>query len=139
MPSLLKIRVERGVDLPIMDRNKGSDASTDSYTEVKLDTYSYRTQTIRKSLNPVWNEEFRLEITDDSILQDIPLEFKVLDQDLYSSELIGVTYVDLNPLIMRTAYSNDKDLVIKGLFPLFDTLHGVRGSILISVKLQFIG
>jgi hypothetical protein len=58
-------------------------------------------------------------VVDDSLLQNTPVEFKVIDQDLYSSELIGVVYIDLNPLIMRTAHggqsdSSHKDLVIEG-------------------------
>jgi hypothetical protein len=64
------------------------------------------------------DEEFRFEVVDDSLLQNTPVEFKVIDQELYSSELIGVVYIDLNPLIMRTAHSSSdstqKDLVIEG-------------------------
>jgi hypothetical protein len=56
-----------------------------------------------------------------------------MDQDLYLSELIGIVYIDLNPLIMRTTTNifngkssgNDKDLVIDGWFPLFDTVRGL--------------
>lgn len=55
-----------------------------------------------------------------------------MDQDLYLSEPIGVVYIDLNPLIMRTttsfsrgvSHSTDRDLVIDGWFPLFDTERG---------------
>lgn len=65
------------------------------------------------------DEEFRFEVVDDSLLQNTPVEFKVIDQDIYSSELIGVVYIDLNPLIMRTAHggssdNTQKDLVIEG-------------------------
>lgn len=62
-----------------------------------------------------------------------------MDQDLYSTEIIGVVYVDLNPLIMRTAHASDKDLVIQGWFPLYDSLRGVRGSLNVIIKLLFIG
>ena len=139
MPSLLKIKIERARDLPIMDRNLQGDASTDAYVVMSLDSQTQRTRTCRKSLNPAFNEEFRFEIVDDSILQNVPLELKVMDQDLYSSELIGVVYIDLTPLIMRTAHSNDKDLVIQGWFPLFDTTKGLRGFLSVVIKLQFIG
>ena len=139
MPSLLKIKIEKARDLPIMDRTLQGDASTDAYVVMSLDSQTQRTRTCRKSLNPTFNEEFRFEIVDDSILQDVPLELKVMDQDLYSSELIGVVYIDLTPLIMRTAHSNDKDLVIQGWFPLFDTTKGIRGFLSVIVKLQFIG
>ena len=141
MPSLLKIKVERARDLPAMDSASSGDASTDAFVEIRLgDQQTKRTQTYRKSLNPLWGEEFRFEVMDDSTLQDAPVEFRVMDQDLYSSELIGAVYIDLNPLIMRTAlHGADRDLIIQGWFPLFDTLKGIRGSLYVTVKLQFIG
>ena len=123
-----------------MDSGTGGDASTDAFVEVRLgDAQNKRTSTCRKSLNPQWGEEFRFEVMDDSTLQDAPVELKVMDQDLYSSELIGAVYIDLNPLIMRTAHGSDRDLIIQGWFPLFDTLKGIRGSLYVTVKLQFIG
>lgn len=78
MPSLVKIRVVEGRDLPGMDRNLQGEAFTDSYVDVILGKqHQHRTQTIRKTLNPVWEEEFRFEVVDDSFLQNTPLEFKV--------------------------------------------------------------
>lgn len=125
MPSLVRIKVERAKDLPVMDRSVQSDASTDAFVEVKVDNSTQRTPVCRKSLNPIWNSEFRFEVINDSALQDSPIEFTVMDQDIYSSELIGVVYVDLNPLIMRTAHvSNARDLlVISGWFPIFDSVN----------------
>ena len=123
----------------MMDSSLQGDDSTDAFVEVRLCEEYKRTKTCRKSLNPVWDEDFRFEIIDDSSLQDAPVELKVMDQDLYSSELIGIAYIDLNPLIMRTIEGNDRNLQIKGWFPLFDTLRGLRGSLLVTVKLQFIG
>lgn len=93
-------------------------------------------------MNPVWNSEFTFEVTNDDALQSAPIEFRVMDQDLYSSEAIGSVFVDLNPLITRTAYVADvKDrLAINGWFPIFDTSQGInRGSLKVSIKLQFIG
>lgn len=140
MPSLIKIKVERGRDLPAVDKNNiSAEKTTDAYVEIKLDDQVQRTSTCRKSDNPVWNEEFRFEVIDDSILQDAPVELKCMDHDIYSSEVIGVVYIDLNPLIMRTTHGSDRDLVISGWFPLFDTVKGVRGSLLVTVKLQFLG
>jgi Ca2+-dependent lipid-binding protein len=81
MPSLVKIRVERGRDLPVMDSHE----DTDAFVEIKLDDQSQKTSTCKRSLNPVWNEEIRFEVLDDSVLQDAPIELKCMDQDLYSS------------------------------------------------------
>lgn len=139
MPSLVKIKIERGRDLLATDRNVSSEAATDAFVEVKLDDIVQKTSTCRKSDNPVWNEEFRFEVIDDSVLQDAPIELKCMDHDLYSSDIIGVVYIDLNPLIMRTAHGSDRDLIISGWFPLYDTIRGVRGSLQVTVKLQFIG
>lgn len=74
--------------------------------------YSARTRTVRRSVNPVFNEEFRFEVADDTLLQDEPLLFHVWD--LTDSLMakgggggqhgsIGLVYVDLNPLLTRTA------------------------------------
>lgn len=139
MPSLIRIKVVEGKDLPVMDRNIQGEAFTDSFVEIWLGKQELqRTQTIRKTLNPIWDQEFRFEIVDDSLLQNTPVEFRVMDQNLSSSEFIGIVYVDLNPLIMRTAHGSDKDLVIEGWFPLYDSLRGIQGSLYVTIKLQFI-
>jgi hypothetical protein len=128
--------------------NKGHDASTDAFVEVRLrisdeETLTNRTPIVKKSLNPVWkSSEFLFEILKDHVLQDGPLEFKVMDQDLYSTETIGTVFVDLNPLIMRTAYGADvKDqLMIDGWYPIVDNSQGIsRGYLKVVIKLQFIG
>lgn len=36
-----------------------------------------RTKLCKKTLNPVWDEEFKFEVADDSVLQNEPIEFKV--------------------------------------------------------------
>ena len=139
MPSLVKVFISKGRDLPIMDNSMQGDASTDAFVEIRLGEEIRRTNVCRKSLNPAWDESFHFEVIDDSSLQDAPLELRVIDQDLYSSELIGLVYIDLNPLIMRTIEDSDRNLSVKGWFPLFDTLKGIRGEIYVNVKLQFIG
>jgi C2 domain len=138
MPSKVKIKIVEARDLPIMDRN---DASTDAYVEVTIgDLEPNRTKTCRKSLNPVFNTDFIIEVLDDSILQNAPIEFKVMDHDLYTPELIGSVYIDINTLIMRTAHGSEKDRIISGWFPLFDTIKGVRGALHVIVTLtDFIG
>jgi hypothetical protein len=136
MPSLVRIRIESARDLPVMDRSAQSDASTDAFVEVKLNNIAQKTFTYKKSLSPVWNTDFKFEVMDDSTLQDSPVEFSVMDQDLYSSELIGVVYVDLNPLIMRTAHVSSRDaLVISGWFPIFDTVRLCSSICLRNIRL----
>ncbi len=65
--------MNEGRDLPIMDPRS---ELTDAYVEIKFGEVSRKTEIKRKTLNPLWNEDFRFEISDDSMLQDTPLEFK---------------------------------------------------------------
>jgi uncharacterized coiled-coil protein SlyX len=111
--------------------------------------YAAKTRVCRRTLHPVWEEEFRFDVSDDALLQDQPLLFKVCDNDVSGQEesSIGLVYVDLNPLLTGQSYKDDPDAggegggvgSIDGWFPLYDTLSGVRGELLLSVKLNFIG
>lgn len=147
MPSILKIKILQARDLPIMD--KSSDL-TDAYAQIKFaDHDPARTAVCRKTLNPVWNEDFRFEVSDDAELQNEPLEVKVLDYDAISAnDSVGTVYIDLNLLLVNSTSSlglddNDdgEDLrrSISGWFPLYDTIRGIRGQLEIQVKLQFFG
>jgi len=74
-------------------------------------TYTARTKVCRRTLNPVWDEEFRFEVADDTLLQDEPLIFKVCDSEsLGADESIGLVYIDLNPLLMQTAKGEDYNI-----------------------------
>lgn len=135
------MRVVGGRDLPEMDRNVRGEFYTDAYVDIKFRHFEYRTQIRRKTLNPVWDEEFRFDVADDSELQNEPIEFKVMDKDVYTADdAIGKVYMDLGPLLMRAADEEEQgDLCIKGWFPLYDTLRGVRGELYLVAKLRFIG
>ena len=123
MASKIKVRIKGARDLPVMDRNQNLDASTDAFAEVRIGDQEYHTQVVRKSLNPQWDEEFTFEFIDDYDIQSEPLAIKVLDQDTYSAEVIGVLYVNLSPLLIKTAYHSDSnDFSIRGWFHLFDTV-----------------
>jgi len=83
--------------------------------EMEAKVYSARTRSVvckgkGKGAGPVWNEEFRFDVSDDQLLQDEPLIFKVSVSDgLTSSGSVGLVYVDLNPLIMRLAEEEDEE------------------------------
>lgn len=104
--------------------------------EIRFSDYeTYKTQTQRRSLNPVWNEDFRFEVTEDSVLQNEPLELRILDYDQITyHDSIGTVLVDLNPLLTW-----DTNAQISGWFPIYDTLLGVRGELNAQIKLQFFG
>lgn len=137
MPSTIKIRIIQACDLPIMD--SGSQL-TDSFVTINFAHYQqHRTFTCPKTLDPVWNQDFRLEVANDLHLQDEPLQIKVWDKDFYSADdAIGMVLIDLNPLL---ANENDNNALtqIHGWFPIFDTLQGCRGRLELSIKLQFFG
>ncbi|KAJ1332736.1 hypothetical protein BSLG_008365 [Batrachochytrium salamandrivorans] len=113
---------------------------TDAFVEVKFaDLGTYRTQIRRRTLNPVWSEDFRFasisEVSDDADLQNEPLELKIMDYDQITyNDAIGTVFIDLNPLLTW-----DSPAQISGWFPVYDTLLGVRGELNAQVKLQLFG
>ncbi|XP_043943648.1 C2 domain-containing protein 5 isoform X16 [Protopterus annectens] len=129
MPGKLKVRIVAGRHLPVMDR--ASDL-TDAFVEVKFGNTTFKTEVYPKSLNPQWNSEwFKFEV-DDEDLQDEPLQITVLDHDTYSAnDAIGKVYIDIDPLL-----SSEAATVISGWFPIYDTIHGIRGEISIVVKVD---
>uniref|UniRef100_A0A4W3JNR9 C2 calcium dependent domain containing 5 n=1 Tax=Callorhinchus milii TaxID=7868 RepID=A0A4W3JNR9_CALMI len=129
MPGKLKVKIVAGRHLPVMDR--ASDL-TDAFVEVKFGNTTFKTDVFPKSLNPQWNSEwFKFEV-DDEDLQDEPLQITVLDHDTYSAnDAIGKVYIDIDPLL-----SNEASTVICGWFPIYDTIHGIRGEINVMVKVD---
>jgi Ca2+-dependent lipid-binding protein len=116
-----------------MDR---SSELADAYVEIRFgDLDPQRSGIARKTLNPVWNHDFRLEISDDSMLQNEPLEIRVLDYDaITANDAVGSVLIDLDPLLQM-----DRVGQILGWFPLYDTLRGIRGEIHVQIRLQFFG
>ena len=143
MPCILKVRIVAARDLPVMDK---ASELTDAYVEVKFaDHDTERTQVCRRTLNPIWNEDFRFEVSDEGELQDEPLQVRVMDYDaLSANDAIGTVYVDLNALLAWEADAVDDSATssegqINGWFPIYDSLRGLRGDLHIQVKLQFFG
>jgi len=129
MPGRLKVKIISGRHLPVMDR--ASDL-TDAFVEIKFGSHSYKTDVCSKSLNPIWNSDwFKFEV-DDEELQDEPLQIRVLDHDTYSShDAIGKVYIDVDPLMAAGT-----DQYISGWFPIYDTMHGIRGEILVIIRMD---
>lgn len=94
----------------------------------KRKCYSAKTRVCRKlesdsSVKFEDDNEFRFEVADDTLLQDEPLIFKVMETQVGSSVggsaattareangSIGLVYIDLNPLLMRSVIaSQEKD------------------------------
>ncbi|KAK2143845.1 hypothetical protein LSH36_807g00138 [Paralvinella palmiformis] len=129
MPGKVKVQIVAGRDLPVMDR---ANNSTDAFVEIKFASATFKTDVCRRSLNPQWNSEwYRFEV-DDEDLQDEMLQIRVFDHDTYSAhDAIGKVYIDLNPLLMK-----DRAHSISGWFPVYDTMHGIRGELNVVVKLE---
>ncbi|KAJ3129278.1 hypothetical protein HK098_001976 [Nowakowskiella sp. JEL0407] len=115
------VRIGSAVNLPIMDRTT---ELTDAFVEVKFGEYeTFRTQIQRRTLNPVWNEDCRIEVTSDAALQSEPLVLKVMDYDhITYNDAIGTVVIDVSLLVNR-----------------YDSLCGIRGELYVQVKIQFFG
>ncbi|GIY63855.1 c2 domain-containing protein 5 [Caerostris extrusa] len=98
-----------------MDR---SSDTCDAFVEIKLSNTTYKTEVFRHSLNPEWNSEW--------------FRFEVMDYDTYSAnDAIGKVYIDLNPLLCKESGS-----LLSGWFPIYDTMHGIRGEINVMVRVH---
>eukprot|EP01117_Protostelium_nocturnum_P002984 TRINITY_DN13914_c0_g1_i1.p1 TRINITY_DN13914_c0_g1~~TRINITY_DN13914_c0_g1_i1.p1 ORF type:complete len:944 (-),score=372.42 TRINITY_DN13914_c0_g1_i1:155-2986(-) len=132
MPCTIKVRIIEGRNLPVMDR---SSDLTDAYVEIRWLESIKKTEICRKTLNPIWNEDFRVDVPSDSDLQDNPLRLKVWDHDVVSADdVIGSIYVDLNCLLNPNSRGQ-----LSGWFPIFDSLRGCRGELNIVIKIEFFG
>jgi len=130
----VKIRVIEARDLPVMDRSSNL---TDAFVDLRFAGQMERTEIKKKTLNPVWKQDFRFNVLDDSELQNEPLSFRVMDHDVYTSDdLIGTVYVSLAPLLRFSRFDDQEDQIL-GWFPIYDTLSGIRGELHVAVKITF--
>ncbi|XP_076262270.1 C2 domain-containing protein 5 isoform X2 [Rhynchophorus ferrugineus] len=137
MPGKVKVKIISGKNLPVMDR---SSDTTDAYVEIKLGNTTYKTEVCRRTLHPQWNSEwYRFEV-DDSELQDEPLQIRLMDHDTYSAnDAIGKVYLNLNPLLLPVVGElRDSNFhhEISGWIPVYDTMHGIRGEVNVTVKVE---
>ncbi|XP_056645084.1 C2 domain-containing protein 5 isoform X1 [Diorhabda sublineata] len=143
MPGKVKVKISSGKNLPVMDR---SSDTTDAYVEIKLGSTTFKTDVCRKSLHPQWNTDwYRFEV-EDSELQDEPLQIRLMDHDTYSAnDAIGKVYLNLNPLLLpvdgpviKYGFNGDSSIhhEISGWLPVYDTMHGIRGEVNITVKVE---
>jgi C2 domain len=154
MPSTVKVRIKGARNLPMPEiRHRRSIVESSAFrsrdpyvvvsiggTLTKNPLHQESTAIAKRTVTPIFDEEFRFECSDDTVLQDEPLVFQVCDNnaDIHNGEdeIIGRVYVDLNPLLVS---QDDNNNGINGWFPIYDTLTGVNGELLVSVKVNFIG
>ena len=137
MPGKVKVRVLAARNLPVMDR---SSDTTDAFAEVKLGDVTFKTEVFRKSLHPAWNSDWYRFDVDDCDLQEEPLQIRIMDYDTYSAnDAIGKVYIDLNPLLLKAdshRADSQKQIMLSGWLPIYDTMHGVRGEVNVQVKVE---
>ncbi|XP_031132236.1 protein C2-DOMAIN ABA-RELATED 4-like [Ipomoea triloba] len=74
---LLRIRIKRGVNLAVRDAR-----SSDPYVIVKMGKQKLRTHVLKRDVNPEWNEDLTLYVTDPSL----PIKLTVYDHDTFSKD-----------------------------------------------------
>ncbi|KAL3529138.1 hypothetical protein ACH5RR_008460 [Cinchona calisaya] len=88
---LLRIRVKRGVNLAVRDVR-----TSDPYVVVKMGHQKLKTRVIKKDVNPEWNEDLTLSVSD----PNIPIKLTVYDHDLFSmDDKMGDAEFDINAFI----------------------------------------
>ncbi|XP_066398477.1 GTPase activating protein 1-like [Miscanthus floridulus] len=87
----LSVRVLRGINLVSCDA-KGSDP----YVVLSLDGQKLKTSVIKKTVNPVWNEDLTLAVMDASA----PIKLEVFDKDTFSKDdMMGDAEFDIEALV----------------------------------------
>ncbi|KAL3981557.1 C2 domain family protein [Acanthocheilonema viteae] len=136
LPAKLCVRVISARGLPVMDK---SNVTTDAFVEVHFDNEVYKTDVCVKSLSPVWNSDVFVFETDEQRLFDNPIQFRVMDHDIYSAnDAIGRVFYDANLLIskIRCSKANSNSIEFTNWLPIYDSVYGIRGEIQISLSLK---
>ncbi|KAK8680100.1 hypothetical protein V6N13_109054 [Hibiscus sabdariffa] len=74
---LLRIHVKRGVNLAVRDAR-----SSDPYVVVKMGKQKLKTRMVKRDVNPEWNDELTLSMTD----PNIPIKLTVYDHDTFTKD-----------------------------------------------------
>ncbi|XP_028769865.1 protein C2-DOMAIN ABA-RELATED 4 [Neltuma alba] len=88
---LLRIHVQRGVNLAVRDV-----VSSDPYVVIKMGKQKLKTRVINKNVNPEWNDDLTLSISDPRL----PVHLYVYDKDKFSfDDKMGEAEFDINPFL----------------------------------------
>ncbi|RLN36254.1 protein C2-DOMAIN ABA-RELATED 5-like [Panicum miliaceum] len=77
LPGFLSVKVLRGVNLVSRDAN-----GSDPYVVLNLDGQKLKTGVMKKTVNPVWNEDLTLAVKNAST----PIKLEVFDKDTFSKD-----------------------------------------------------
>ncbi|GAB2225093.1 hypothetical protein Droror1_Dr00005879 [Drosera rotundifolia] len=89
---LLRIRVQRGIDLAIRDI-----CSSDPYVVITMgNNQKVKTRIIKRNINPEWNDELTLSVTN----PHLPIKLTVFDFDRFSGDdEMGDADIDIKPYL----------------------------------------
>ncbi|KAK8606557.1 hypothetical protein V6N13_030836 [Hibiscus sabdariffa] len=88
---LLRLHVKRGTNLAVRDVR-----SSDPYVTVKMGHQRLKTHIVKKDVNPEWNDELTLSITD----PNIPVKLTVYDHDTFTkNDKMGNAEFEVRPFI----------------------------------------
>ncbi|KAL0450081.1 UNVERIFIED_CONTAM: protein C2-DOMAIN ABA-RELATED 5 [Sesamum latifolium] len=74
---LLRIKILRGIKLAVRDTR-----SSDPYVIVRMGKQKLKTRVVKKNVNPEWNEELTLTISD----PNLPIKLQVYDRDTFTRD-----------------------------------------------------
>ncbi|XP_047968610.1 protein C2-DOMAIN ABA-RELATED 10-like [Salvia hispanica] len=88
---LLRIRVERGINLAVRDTR-----SSDPYVIIECDSQRVKTRVEKDNCNPVWNEDLTIVIKD----INAPITLGVYDHDTFTGDdIMGRAEIHIKPLV----------------------------------------
>ena len=103
----LKVEIHDAADLPAADRNGYSDPFCKFYLDGKD---VFKTKTIKKTLHPVWNEQFDVQIRSRTAVQ---FELKVYDWDFGdSADFLGGAKINLE--LLEPFHKQEVNLALDG-------------------------
>ncbi|GER48916.1 calcium-dependent ARF-type GTPase activating protein family [Striga asiatica] len=87
----LKVKVLKGTNLAVRDM-----LSSDPYIIFTLGKQNVKTSVIKSNLNPVWNEELKLDVPENYS----SIKLKVYDHDMLSADdIMGEAEIDIQPMM----------------------------------------
>lgn len=134
MPCAIKLQIHQARGLTCDRDDEGM------YVEVSFnDRVQISSRSHGPAYRPVWNDHMGIEIAEDFELQECPLRLGVCSSDTGPPDHGGLS-IDLEQTLYSHQQIEQGDVVsMQGWFPLFDTMSGICGHILLTVKLQFVG
>ncbi|XP_039032072.1 protein C2-DOMAIN ABA-RELATED 4-like [Hibiscus syriacus] len=103
---LLRVHVKRGVNLAVRDVR-----SSDPYIVVKMGHQRLKTRIVKKDVNPEWNDDLTLSITD----PNIPIKLTVYDHDTFTKDdKMGNTEFEVSPYIEALKTHTNLDEIPNG-------------------------